>query len=150
MNRGHDADIVGAPQMAHNADSPDAPKLTRSVVDISEAQLKLSEAQLKTGRPRIYANRTEQQRAYRARRKELAKRHAASPEAFVDGRIDTTDGRSLRTRLIDACDLDDVETRADFVSPRCGVVMISPWDAAGRLPPRATRPAAAAEASGRV
>ena len=32
----------------------------------------------------------------------------------MDGRIDTTDGRSLRTRLIDACDLDDVETRAGF------------------------------------
>ena len=67
-----------------------------------------------TGRPRKHANRTERERAYRARRKELAKRHAASPEAFVDGRIDTTDGRSLRTRLIDACDLDDVETRAGF------------------------------------
>ena len=66
------------------------------------------------GRPRTYATRSEQQRAYRARRKELAKRHAASPEAFVDGRIDTTDGRSLRTRLIDARDLDDVETRAGF------------------------------------
>ena len=32
----------------------------------------------------------------------------------MDGRIDTTDGRSLRTRLIDARDLDDVETRAGF------------------------------------
>jgi hypothetical protein len=46
-----------------------------------------------TGRPRQYPNRTEKQRAYRARRKQREKSLAASPErraeAFVDGRIDT-------------------------------------------------------------
>jgi hypothetical protein len=46
-----------------------------------------------TGRPRKHANRTERERAYRARRKELAKRHAASPEAFVEPRTDEASGR---------------------------------------------------------
>jgi hypothetical protein len=67
------------------------------------------------GRPRIHENPAARQKAYMQRRKELAKRHAASPEAFVDGRIDTTDGRSLRTRLIDASN-GNIDALAD-ISP---------------------------------
>jgi hypothetical protein len=40
--------------------------------------------------------------------------HVGERRIIDDVSIDTTDGRSLRTRLIDACDLDDVETRAGF------------------------------------
>ena len=36
-----------------------------------------------TGRPRKHANRTERERAYRARRKELAKRHAANDNVGI-------------------------------------------------------------------
>jgi hypothetical protein len=65
--------------------------------------------------------RTESQRAYRARRKQREKSLAASPErraeAFVDGRIDTTDGRSLRTRLIDASN-GNIDALADVAPVR--------------------------------
>jgi hypothetical protein len=67
---------------------------------ISDAQLML-DACIKIGRPRVYANRNEQQRAYRARRKEREKALAASQQ--IDGdRVDRPMVPSLKGLLVNA------------------------------------------------